>query len=76
MKVYVIAETGGAVKVGIAGDATSRLDALQTANPRRLRLVHSEDSDNARLVERVAHYLLREKRQAGEKVIQSPKARK
>lgn len=64
--VYVIVEDGGCSKIGIADNPRSRLNGLQTSHPRALTLVHTKQADDARLVERVAHALLKGKRASGE----------
>ena len=64
--VYVIAQERGPVKVGISDKPMFRLRSLQTGHASRLDLKHSREADNAKLVERLAHHALREKRLSGE----------
>lgn len=65
--VYVASGRGGLVKVGFSTNAEQRMITLASQERTSVRLEHAEFvPENARLVERVAHVLLREKRERGE----------
>lgn len=66
MFLYLIADPGGAVKVGIAECAEQRLRDLQTGNPRKLRLIQAWAHDDARRIEARVHATLRRFRTYGE----------
>lgn len=64
--VYVISVPNGPVKIGSSGSPALRLRSLQTGFPTELKLHHQQQSTDAHLAERAAHYILREKRLHGE----------
>ena len=64
--VYVISDGANARKIGVARNVKSRLSSLQTGVYHKLLIEASYPSDDALMVERVAHHLLREKRIRGE----------
>lgn len=55
-----------AFKIGKSNDPQGRLDSLQTANPHKLKLVHTFKADNASTAEEELHRLLHSQRMAGE----------
>ena len=65
MRVYAIA-TATAVKIGVSNNPPKRLRTLQTGATDKLRLVHSIEHSDARLVERLAHDMLKDKHTHGE----------
>jgi hypothetical protein len=65
--VYVIGGQTGAQKIGISVAPSQRVATMQVYSPVKLVVHHRTDpSGDARLVERVAHQLLAEKRLHGE----------
>jgi hypothetical protein len=64
--VYVITEDSGLTKVGISQNIPVRLLDLKFTRRRPVRLAHKFEHDNARLVERVAHALLKDCHVEGE----------
>ena len=55
-----------AFKIGKSDDPQGRLDSLQTANPHKLKLVHTFKADNASTADEELHRLLHSQRMAGE----------
>jgi hypothetical protein len=66
MNVYVISDGSGHHKIGSAACVASRLDALQTGNPRKLSVSYTIESGNRRAVELRAHRLLAGRSRRGE----------
>lgn len=64
--VYVIASAPDCHKIGIAYDPAKRLRSLNGASPVPLTLVASSPSEEARKVEAMAHWLLRDSHLQGE----------
>jgi hypothetical protein len=65
--VYVIrAGRTNLYKIGKTNDPEGRLQSLQTANPRKLKLLHVFTADNATAAEEELHRLLHGKRMKGE----------
>ncbi len=68
ISIYVIGSDRGPKKVGLAGNPRRRLLSIQNGNPQPLKLLHEcqVNPDLAPSIERRTHWLLREKRVAGE----------
>lgn len=65
--VYVIGAETGPQKIGIAGDVGRRLKSIQTGSHVPIRVAFSIEANGAaEHVENYAHWVLREKRMAGE----------
>jgi hypothetical protein len=65
--VYIIrAGRTNLYKIGKSNDPQARLNSLQTANPHKLKLLHTFKADNASAAEEELHRLLHHRRQAGE----------
>lgn len=75
VRVYVIAEEGGHVKVGVSDAPAGRMFALQTSNPRLLRLAYQSRGfprAEAMSIEREAHRELKDRQTSGEWFACSP----
>lgn len=58
MNLYVIAEgIDGPCKIGYADRVANRVSSLQSGNPRKLTLYHSQPCAEYRMAERLAHSL-------------------
>lgn len=66
--VYVVGGEAGPRKIGITGDIKARLYNLSFVSKQQLAVLASFDmaGDDARVVEKIAHALLQEKRSNGE----------
>jgi integrase len=64
--VYVIGDEAPPYKVGWSRSAARRLIAIQTGNPRRIKILHVVPHEHARAVEWQAHRLLGSARISGE----------
>jgi hypothetical protein len=62
-------------KIGKSNDPKTRLASLQTANPYKLKLLHTFKADNASAAEEELHHLLQTKRMEGEWFRITPKQR-
>lgn len=64
--VYVMVAESGRVKVGISRNPEKRRRELELSSGGQVKLVHSQEHENARDVEREVHTTLRKKRIFGE----------
>lgn len=64
--VYIMESDSGLVKIGISKNPLKRANTLENSSGNNIKLRHTLDLDNAKAVEKAAHYILRAKRKNGE----------